>query len=54
MVRWERERNAKVYKYITNTLEMDFLPIVPAATLPALLQWNQGSDTAGCPSPRCP
>ncbi len=33
---------------------MDFLPVVPAATLPAPLQWNQGSDIAGYPSPRCP
>lgn len=33
---------------------MDFLPVVRAATPPVPLQWNQGSDIAGCPSPRCP
>lgn len=27
---------------------------VRAATLPAPLRWNLGSDSAGCPAPRCP
>lgn len=36
------------------TTHKDFLPAVRAATLPIPLQWNQGSDISGCPSPRCP
>lgn len=35
-------------------MKCKFLPVVHAATLPAPLPWNQGSDTAGCPSPHCP
>lgn len=33
---------------------MGGLPVFHATTLQDPLQWNQGSDIAGCPSPHCP